>query len=428
MWRQSGCRRVKRNGRLPLAVVVLVAFPILDGVGVSRVTSPRAHAQTLTEAHALDRMRTDYPALRALALTVQEADASSRERRLIANPTVSFTREATSLGRDDFYLVSQELPISGRRRLLGEANREVVGIAESQAEVQERALERELRLAFTDLLHAQARERVLEKGVRELVRLVDVLRLREEAGEGSRFDRLRAEREVTDIRFDIEAGSVETFRRQARLASFLGDVPDPAGLHAAGEITDVQRVATFDGLLAQALASRPDYRLLERQAARWDAERRAARRLRFPGAAVTAGVTRSSTSLLSDSGFAVTATMVLPVFNRGQAQVGRAEAARGRAEARRLTLEIHMTNDVRAAHTAAERYRGMVARYQTESVEPAAELASIATAAYEEGVYGILELLDSHRVKLRAELRFLELAAAARHAYIELDHAVGQRR
>ncbi len=52
-------------------------------------------------------------------------------------------------------------------------------------------------------------------------------------------------------------------------------------------------------------------------------------------------------------------------------------------------------------------------------------MAAIATAAYEEGEYGILELLDAHRVTLGAELRLLDLSAAARRAAIELDRAIG---
>ena len=52
-------------------------------------------------------------------------------------------------------------------------------------------------------------------------------------------------------------------------------------------------------------------------------------------------------------------------------------------------------------------------------------LATIATAAYEEGEYEILELLDAHRVRLDAQLRLLGLSTAARHASIELDAAIG---
>ena len=64
-------------------------------------------------------------------------------------------------------------------------------------------------------------------------------------------------------------------------------------------------------------------------------------------------------------------------------------------------------------------------RYRLESVEPAAELVAIADAAYQEGEYGILELLDAHRVTLGAETRLLELSAAARRAAIELDRVMG---
>ena len=78
------------------------------------------------------------------------------------------------------------------------------------------------------------------------------------------------------------------------------------------------------------------------------------------------------------------------------------------------------------SHAAASRYRELADRYRSGSVERAAELAAIATAGYEEGEYGILELLDAHRVTLGAGLRLLELSAAARRAAIELDRAIGQ--
>ena len=126
-----------------------------------------------------------------------------------------------------------------------------------------------------------------------------------------------------------------------------------------------------------------------------------------------------------ESGYSVGATVSVPLFDRGQAQVARAEAARARTGAERRALRTRIEREVRVAHGAASRYRDLAARYQAESVEPAAQLVAIAETAYEEGEYGILELLDAHRVSLGARLRLLELAAAARRAAIELDRAVG---
>ena len=71
--------------------------------------------------------------------------------------------------------------------------------------------------------------------------------------------------------------------------------------------------------------------------------------------------------------------------------------------------------------------RELADRYRDDSVSRAAELVAIATAGYEEGEFGILELLDAHRVALSAELRSLELSAAARRAAVELDRASGRR-
>ena len=399
--------------------------PLFLAAGFCGLVAWDASAQTLTEQQALARMRREHPQLRVLGLTVQEVEAAARARSLLANPTVSYTREDAGFSVDDFLLVTQELPVRGRVGLLGEAAGQAVTAAEARAAADLLAFETQLRIAFTDLLLAQERIDAREEGLSELNRLVDVLRAREQQGEGSRFDRLRAEREVADIETDLEAGAIDRLGAQARLASFFAPASDPAGLRAAGRLADGAAVPALDSLLTQALLRRPDYRALTFGEARWETERRAAERLRFPGASVTAGLKRTGSPAVRDSGFAVTATVAVPLFNRGQAQVARAEAARARVDAERLVLSARIESEVRAAHAAASRYRALAGRYRAGSVERAAELASIATAAYEEGEYGILELLDAHRVTLGAELRLLELSAAARRAAIELRRAIG---
>ena len=92
-----------------------------------------ASAQTLTEEQALGRMRIEHPQVRVLHYTVRELEAAARERSLLANPTVSYTREDAGLNVDDFVLVTQELPVRGRSRLLAEAAKQAVTVAEARA-------------------------------------------------------------------------------------------------------------------------------------------------------------------------------------------------------------------------------------------------------------------------------------------------------
>ena len=391
--------------------------------GFLGVTASTASGQPLTEEQALDRMRAGHPYLSALRLGVREIEAGQRERGLLANPTLGYTREDVGLASDDFLLFSQELPLRGRVGLLREAAGHAVTAAEARAEASRLTFEARLRLAFTDLLLAQERAAVLQGGLRELARLVEVLRAREREGEGSRFDRLRTEREVADVETDLEAAFIECLTAQARLAAFLEPGTDPDGLSAVGRLLHAAPVPSPDAVLA--LARRADYRALTSSETRWATERRAAERLRLPAAAVTAGLKRSGTMRGRESGYVVAATLGVPLFNRGQAQVARAEAARARTDAERQALRTRIESEVRAAHAAASRYRVLAERYRVASVEPAAELAAIATAAYEEGEYGILELLDAHRVVVGAGLRLLELSAAARRAAIDLDLVAG---
>ena len=381
-------------------------------------------AQTLTEQQALARMRAEYPQVRALSLTVRELEAEVRERTVLTNPTISYTREDGGPTADDFLLVTQELPLWGRRRLLGEAAGQAVSAAAAGVEADLLAVETDLRLVFTDLLVGQERVRSLEAGVTQLGALVAVLRTREEQGEGPRFDRLRVEREMADVETDLAAAQIGRRMAQARLASFFAAGTDPEGLSAAGNL-DERRALPDTSVTARVLERRSDYRALTLQVGRWEIERRAAERLRLPGALLTGGMKRADSSGSSDTGYAVTAAVSVPVFNRGQVQVVRADAGRARAAAERQTLAARIAADINAAHTAATRYRELADRYRTDSVERATELVTIVTAAYEEGEYGILELLDAHRVTLRARLRLLELSAAARRAAIDLDRAVG---
>ena len=399
---------------------------VVLAAGVWGATAAPAVGQTLTEKQALARMRAEHPHIEALRLGIRELEAGARERRLLANPTVSYTREDAGPATDDFLLISQELPVRGRIGLLGEAAGQAVTAAEARADASALAFETRLRFAFTALLLAQERTSALDTALSELRRLVDVLRAREREGEGSRFDRLRAEREVADIETDLEVAAIERQSAQARLAAFFAPGTDAGGLTAAGALLDDAVRVDPDTLVARAWARRADYRALGLSEERWATERRAAERLRYPGAALNAGLKRVGTPAAHESGYALTATMVVPLFNRGQAQVERAAAARARIGAERRALRGRIESEVRAAHVAATRYRELADRYRAASVEPAAELVAIASAAYEDGEYGILELLDAYRVTLAAETRLLEFSAEARRAAIELDMVVGE--
>jgi outer membrane protein TolC len=244
----------------------------------------------LTERDALDRFSTRDPRIRALNAGVDEVRATQAERALWPNPSATFSRESVLGAHDTFLLARQELPVSGRRSRLQAAGRLAVDAAQAGAQFERVRLQTDLREAYTALLLAQQREAALQESIDALQKLIAVLRLREEEGEGSSYDRMRGQRALVDLEAERTLAASDRARAQGRLAGYLGPDTTPEALVAVDPLITATSTAALPVLLEQALASRGDYRASEISIARFDAERAAATRLRIPTPSLTGGL------------------------------------------------------------------------------------------------------------------------------------------
>jgi outer membrane protein TolC len=137
------------------------------------------------------------------------------------NPSVSYSREGA--GYNEFFEASQTLPLNRRIRYLRDAGVAAVSVADASREAALWSLRSDLRLAFYRMVAAQERVRLLSASVGDVEQLIGLLRRREEEGEGSHYDRLRAEREVTELRTDVVAGNALIAAAGARVNGFLPD-------------------------------------------------------------------------------------------------------------------------------------------------------------------------------------------------------------
>ena len=192
------------------------------------VASSGAGAQSLmlTESEALARLATNSPRVPAIRALVDIARVDVLAAGRWPNPRVNWDRQSVAGVTEHYLTVSQPLPITGRRRLDVQAVSALVSASSSRVEDEVRRLRADLRLAFAELLAAQARERELTAARDRLRELSGVLAKREGEGDAAGFDRLRAEREVLDVETDLVVATTERARAQATLASFFADVPD----------------------------------------------------------------------------------------------------------------------------------------------------------------------------------------------------------
>ena len=400
------------RAKFPLEVTLLACC--------SAVGSP---AEALTERQVLQRFR-ESPYHRELEAGIRVVREGNRRHSLYPNPNISATFEGA--GRTDFFMVEQPIVVNGRRNLLSQAGDSAVKVAQTSAAHTLRQVESQLRQSFYQLVYAQGRQRLIREGQSELEGIARILREREIAGEGSRFDRLRAELEIANL--ESEAVETETLvtTSRAKLAGFLGDLVVSDTLRAIGDMDAAYGLPALGEAFADALSARSDYKLETQRLEQLRLEGEAAKRLRIPNPVVSGGVKRAEVGGQFFNGPVLAFGIDVPLFSKGQVDRALAEAKAEKARARRRILESQILADVRAAHDSLRIRRQNARDYRLQVGNRTRDLLEIAQVAYEEGELGILELLDAVSGGRRTKLRQWELEAAAKMAEIDFDRSVAR--
>ncbi len=130
-----------------------------------------------------------------------------------------YSREGA--GFTEFLQVEQPLPIFGIRGALSRAGVAATAAAEAQRDARLWDLRVEAARLVTRWLWTQARVEAMTADTQAVERLVEVLRVREREGEGSRFDRLRAEQEVAELKQAAVSRAIELSDARGAVAALL---------------------------------------------------------------------------------------------------------------------------------------------------------------------------------------------------------------
>jgi cobalt-zinc-cadmium efflux system outer membrane protein len=367
---------------------------------------------------------TRSPSAQELRAGTAIVEARTQSWSLWPNPLASFDHEGAGLTQ--ISRVEQSLPLNGRLGFLRQAGASAVRTAGMQAEYILWRQCSEMRRAFYELLLGQERETLLGNAIRQLQDVVRILRERETHGEGSRFDRLRAEREESELQAELVSAQAGTAQARSRLVSFLDASADPISVRAQGSFGGGNQPPPLADLLEAALETRQDYQAEQEQQEQFRWEERAADRLRIPDPIFAVGIKRAEALGGIRYGPYIGFSLSLPVFDRGMTRVAELEAELRRSSYRREVLDRQIQAEVTGAFEALQMRRRAAADYRLRFEEQGSELERIAQTAYQEGELGILELLDAYRVRRQSSLRALELLAASKQAEIELERAAGK--
>jgi cobalt-zinc-cadmium efflux system outer membrane protein len=386
--------------------------------GLALVVPSLVMAQDRTEREVVELIVRDGPRAKAIRAEADVARRAQLARLAYPNPTVTYSRE--SAGFTEFFQAEQALPLFGSREALSRAGVAATAAAEAERDARIWLLRSEAAAAVARLVAEQERHQLAEVHMREVERVIDILRTREREGEGSRFDRLRAEQELGEARQFMASAAVAVVDARAALSGMLP--PDVTLTRVVGAVPSPQPVVPAETLMARAATSRAELRALQQSAQRATFEADAARRLRLPSPNIFGGVKRADDETGRETGSIFGLTLSLPLFDDGDREGARWAAERARIDAERASIEHRIRSEITGASAALSIRHDAASQDQRGTAE---ELRRIAEVAYREGEVGILEWLDAVRMTSRARIRGADLRLEVRLAEIALERAVG---
>ena len=192
-----------------------------------------AAGQDRTEREIVELIVRDGPQARAIRA---EADVTHREqlaRLSYPNPSVTYSREGA--GFTEFFQAEQSLSLFGARDALSRAGVAATAAAEAERDLRLWLLRSDAAAAVAHVVAEQERLESVRAHMREVERLIEILRTREREGEGSRFDRLRAEQELRDTNQVVTSAAVALAEARATVSGML---PRNASLTTVAGHTD----------------------------------------------------------------------------------------------------------------------------------------------------------------------------------------------
>ena len=398
-------------------------FSLVLSLAVALVVRPARAAEetaqvTLDEAVAL--LRRQSPELLAGALKVRAAQGDVTTARLYPNPTLSFGAGNFPIGRtnppgigagdtvNEQVGIGQELVLWGKRgERIAAAHGRMAAAGAERADL-DRRLVFEVRARFVRTLVAGERLRLARENLTHYRETVRVSRERADAGEisAAEFDKIALEQRG----FEHEVADAEIERRQAvaELLPLLG--LDVADLVPVGELRLPAARTDTDTLVSEALRRRPDLTAAERAAEAAEAALRLARAERWPNVTVGVQYTHDEFQVAGNLANSLGAnfSLPLPLVNRNQGEIQRAEAEAliARREVQKLRLGI--PQEVRTAVTSYTVAGERVRRFEEAFLRQSEDARRAAEVSYREGAISLLEFVEAERTFIQTQRDHLD--------------------
>lgn len=403
-------------------------------LGLSVVSAPQAQLESAVDSiafeEAWERTLRGSPDLAARNLEVKamEARASHVGRR--PNPELGLEAEnfagsgplAGVDGLESTLQLGQVIEMGGKRKARQKVAQAETDLVRREMLAARIGLKGEVRSAFTDVLAAQERLRLLEAGLEINQQILETAKLRHGAGKAPATEAMKARMAYSLHHIEIDRASQELRSSRIRLATYWSPEA-PSFTAVKGSLQGIPALPPLPVLLNRVL-DHPEL-------ARWKAESAqrqlgldAARAERTPDLTVAGGVRHLNDGEGGDLALVAGISLPLALFNRNQGSIAEAGHRLAKAGKEREALEARLRARVRTLHETLSARSEEITHLKDELLPDAEKTLEASREAYRMGKLSFLEVLDSQRSLGEIGTRYISTLAEYHKDWNELESLV----
>lgn len=276
--------------------------------------------------------------------------------------------------------------------------------------------------AYVDVLASQRLVTLAQETTGLVEQVHSAVGLRVAAGVVSPIEQTKADVALAAVRIESDRARrlLEADRR--RLAAHWGS-PSPAFHSAAGDLTRVGPVPTFDDLQRR-LASNPDVARWAAEIAQREAALAVARARRVPDVSVSGGYRRYTE--IDSNAFVVGASIELPLFDRNRGGIREAGDRLRKAHEEQRAATVRVTVMLAEAYRALSSAGDEVSALASNVLPGARSAFEAVGEGYRLGKFGYLEVLDAQRTLVSAGGQYLRALADYHKAAAGVERLIGE--
>jgi outer membrane protein, heavy metal efflux system len=433
-----------RNGII-LVAAVLAASAVASGQQNPPAAQPPAAAQSAAPQTPAARISLDDAirlallhnhALQALRSTIQQSIAEEVTANLRPNPTLGLDAQYLPIFQPNQFssdYIDQQAQFDAgvgylfergkKRQHRLQAAKDQTAVVRSQVTDSERQLVFNVGQQFVDVLLGESTLDFAEQDLDSFQKTVEISNERFHVGDMSEGDFLKIKLQLLQFQTDVSAAKLAKLQALAALRQFLGfeSVPDDYDVQGTLDYEPVH--SDVNGLKSLAAMNRPDLRAA--QQAVTAAESQLALQKANGKMDITGTFNYTHTNSVSSGAFYY--NMPLPIFNRNQGEIQRAQFAITQAREQASETAQQVSTDVITAYENLHTNDEIIQLYQGGYVDQAKQSRDISEYAYRKGAASLLDYLDSERTYRANQLAYRQALANYMLALEQMRQAVGTR-